>query len=151
MLSYHIIPDFLTLQEHEYFLSLIDSDDFINHKSTRTGLSSPLNFLPIEFRGIDRVLLMKMNPNAEQPWHVDGENLKRNSVIIHPVTKNYAPLVTKEGKVTQTAIVNTQVEHAVFNNENTRLNLQIPIDMPFEELLKNKDNKHWKLIEGLYK
>lgn len=150
MLSHHIIPDFITNEEREYFLSLIDSEDFINHRSTRTGLPSPLNFLPIQFRGLERAFLMKMNPNAEQPWHVDGVNLRRHSVIIHPITENYAPLVTLDGEVTETAIVNTQVEHAVFNNDCVRMNLQIPIDMPFEDLINDRTDENWKLIEGLY-
>lgn len=149
MQSYYEIPNFLTQEERIYFLSLIDTE-FINHKSTKTGKASPLNFLPVEFRGIDRVLLMKMLPNVEQSWHTDGANLKRHSVIIHPITDNYAPLCTREGNTTLTAIVNTQVEHAVFNNDYTRLNLQIPIDLPFEELIENKDNDYWKMIEGLY-
>lgn len=150
MLSHHIIPDFITQEEREYFLSLIDSEGYVNHKSTITGKSSSLHFLPVEFRGMERISIMKMLPHAEQPWHTDGVNLRRHSVIIHPLTDNYAPLLTKNGEVTSTAIVNTQEEHAVFNNKHVRVNLQIPIDLPFEELMNNKEHQYWDMIESLY-
>ena len=150
MQSYYQLPDFLTDIEKEHFLSLIDSPDFINHKSTNTGIASPLNFLPVEFRGIDRVLLMKMYPNAVQDWHTDGVGLRRHSVIIHPLTKDYACAQTNDGEINGTAILNTQAKHAVFNNNTTRMNLQIPIDESFENLIQNKDSKHWKIIERLY-
>lgn len=149
MKSYYEIDNFITAAERSYFLSLMDRK-FINHKSTRTGIKSSLNYFPIEFRGINRVSIMKMYPNTEQSWHTDGVNLKRNSLIIHPITDNYAPFSTRHGTTSSTVIVNTQEEHAVFNNEYTRLNLQIPIDLPFEELINNKDNAYWKIIKGLY-
>jgi hypothetical protein len=150
LLSHHIIPNFVTDDERSYFLSLADSENFVNHKSTITGKSSALHFLPVYFRGLERISIMKMMPNAVQDWHIDGVNLKRHSVIIHPLSDNYAPLMTVNGEVNTTAIINTQVEHAVFNNDSIRINLQIPIDLPFEILMKNKKHTYWNMIEGLY-
>ena len=151
--SYKIIPPFLSAIEIDFFKAQAEekSAEFINHKSTKTGEPSPLNFLPIEFRGIERVCIMKMLPHSEMPWHTDGTNLKRNTLIIHPLSDDYAPLVTKQGEVTTTALVNTQEEHAVFNNtDSSRLNLQIPLDIDFEELVANKKHKAWEFIERLY-
>ena len=91
-----------------------------------------------------------MNPNAKQDWHTDGILLKRNSVIIHPISSNYAHCLTKDGNFNKTAILNTQKEHAVFNNSEIRLNLQIPLDVNFDYLVKNKNCSHWKFIDSLY-
>lgn len=145
MSSFKIINDFLTYEEVRTYLEMIDDPNFVNHRSTITGEPSPLNFLPVEFRGIERVLLMKMEPHAVQDWHTDGKNLGRNCVIIHPLTDNYAHAETEDGIIEGTAILNTQKRHAVFNNESIRMNLQIPLNVNFDQLYECDD-----LIRGLY-
>lgn len=84
--SYFKIANFVTTEERECLLSLRESDDFIQHKSTKSGKLSPLNFLPIKFRNFERAWIMKMIPHAEQEMHTDGENLGRNVLIIHPLS-----------------------------------------------------------------
>lgn len=147
--SYFKIADFVTTEEREYLLSLRESVDFIQHKSTKSGKLSPLNFLPIKFRNFERAWIMKMLPHAEQEMHTDGENLGRNVLTIHPLTDNYAPIVTQDGSVTTTAIVNTQSYHAVYNNESTRINLQIPFPYSWSDI-QDKEHEFWDQIKGLY-
>lgn len=78
---------------------------------------------------------MKMDPNTIQDWHTDGVNLKRSTVIIHPLTDNYSPFKSKQGESIQPIIANTQEDHAVFNNNNVRMNLQIPFDVDYNDAL----------------
>lgn len=136
MKYYKLIDDFITDEERAHLLSQVDGDGFVQHKSTVSGELSPLMFKPVKFRNFSRASIMKMLPNTTQEMHVDGANLKRNTLIIHPLTSNYAPIVTQAGDVHQTAIVNTQEPHAVFNNDNVRVNLQLPFDVDFVDLEK---------------
>lgn len=147
--AYILIDNFVTHEEKNHLLSLVDSEDFIQHKSTKSGKVSPLNFLPIKFRNFERAWIMKMYPRAVQEMHTDGENLGRNVLIIHPLTDNYAPIVTQNGEVTTTAIVNTQEYHAVYNNDNVRVNLQIPFAYNFEDI-QDKSHEFWNIVKELY-
>jgi hypothetical protein len=146
---YKKIDDFVTVEEREYFFSLLDSDKFVQHRSTKSNKLSPLNFLPVKFRNFDRAWIMKMYPNAVQEMHTDGKNLKRNVLIIHPLSENYAPLVTQDGEVSFTAIINTQENHAVYNNDNIRINLQIPFPYNFEDI-QDKSHEFWDIVKELY-
>jgi hypothetical protein len=147
--AYILLDNFVTHEEKVHLLSLVDSEDFIQHKSTKSGKVSPLNFLPIRFRNFERAWIMKMYPGAVQEMHTDGENLGRNVLIIHPLTDNYAPIVTQNGEVTTTAIINTQEYHAVYNNDNVRVNLQIPFPYNFEDI-QDKSHEFWDTIKELY-
>ena len=147
--SYILIDDFVSESEKSYLLSLVDSDDFIKHKSTKSAKETSLNFLPITFRNFTRAWIMKMYPNAVQEMHTDGSHLGRNVLLIHPLSENYSPIVTQNGKVTQTAIINTQSYHAVYNNNNLRVNLQIAFPYDFEDI-KDKSHNFWNEIQGLY-
>lgn len=147
--SYLKIADFVTTEERESLLSLSESDDFIQHRSTKSGKLSPLNFLPVTFRNFDRAWIMKMLPHAEQEMHTDGKNLGRNVLIIHPLTDNYSPIVTQNGNVNTTVIVNTQSYHAVYNNECTRLNLQIPFSYNWKDI-QDKEHEFWNIVKELY-
>lgn len=143
------IEDFVTKDEKDHLLSLTDSDEFITHRSTKTNKVSSLNFLPIKFRNFERAWIMKMYPNAVQEMHTDGKDLGRNVLIIHPLSNNYAPLVTQAGEVTFTAIVNTQEYHAVYNNDNLRVNLQIPFPYSFDEI-QDRNHEFWNIVKELY-
>ena len=134
MRYYKLIDDFITEEERAYLLSLANADDFVQHKSTVSDELSPLMFKPVKFRNFPRASIMKMLPKTIQGMHVDGSNLRRNTLIIHPLTDNYAPIITQAGEVHQTAIINTQEPHAVFNNDNVRVNLQLPFDVDFKDL-----------------
>lgn len=153
MNAFYKLPNFVTEIERKNLLSKMNDTNFINHKSTKTGRYSPLNFLFINYRGIEKytkVAIMKMLPNAIQDWHRDGKHLKRCSVLIHPLSHNYAPIHTVDGPVCSTGIFNTQSPHAVFNNTSHRLNLQIYIDANFDNLMEDKNSKWWELIWSLY-
>lgn len=149
-MSFIEIEPFITDEERKYCLSKIDDYDWYQHKSTVSGSKSPLQFKKIEYRGIEAAL-MKMDPNTTQGWHTDGINLKRNTVIIHPLTNNYAPFVSEGGSSTNPIIANTQVKHAVFNNENVRLNLQIPFPDAFYDVHSDKNSVLWKLLNRFYR
>ena len=147
--SFIKIDDFVTEDERTYLLSLVESSNFVQHFSTKSGKLSPLNFLPIKFRNFDKAWVMKMYPNAEQEMHTDGENLGRNVLIIHPLSNNYAPVVTQHGEVNTTVVINTQEYHAVYNNNNVRVNLQIPFPYNFEDI-QDQSHEFWNIVKELY-
>ena len=125
------IPRFLSGTEIEEYLRQADSDDWICHASTKTGKPSSLYFLPTTYRDHERVALMKMYPNAVQDWHVDGT---RSTVIIHPLTDNYASGQTEFGEYEGPVILDVSRRHAVFNNEHVRICLQISFNEPAIEI-----------------
>lgn len=148
--SFLILKDFLLKTEKKYLLSLIDTGGYQTHYNTTDNTPSPLMFKPINFRNIENAKLMKMLPNVKQEMHTDEvKNNKRKTILIHPLTNNYSPCITKDGLVSQTALINTQSEHAVYNNDNTRLNLQIAFDIDFKYFL-DKTHSIWKFINSLY-
>ena len=102
--------------------------------STRTGTPSNLYFSPTSYKSFDRVALMKMKPHAIQDWHVDGS---RSSVIIHPLTDNYACGLTESGPYDGVVLLDVKRRHAVFNNEYTRIGLQIMFDESADDTLIN--------------
>lgn len=148
-MSFVEIPPFITEKEREYFLSKIDDPDWYQHKSTVSAKQSPLQFKQISFRGI-AAALMKMDPNTIQDWHTDGINLKRNTLILHPISDNYSPFTCKSGSTSKPIIANTQEKHAVFNNNNVRLNLQIPFVEEYNDVHSNKNSVVWKLLDRFY-
>lgn len=145
------IKPFLTDDEINEYLSMLDADDWHRHKSTKSGRESPLQFKAVKFRDIEtnffkpedveNAMIMKMEPNEEMWWHTDGVG-KRQTTIIHPIhpSTDYAPFETRDGdkhyKCGNPIIANTLAEHAVFNNDNIRLNLQIPFNITFEEAIE---------------
>ena len=149
-MSFIEIEPFVTEAERQYFLLKIDEPNWYQHKSTVSGRKSPLQFKEIEYRGI-KAALMKMDPNTTQDWHTDGIDLKRNTLVLHPLTKNYSPFMSKDGSSTKPIIANTQAKHAVFNNENVRLNLQIPFSAAFDDVHADKNSVVWKLLNRFYK
>ena len=80
-------------------------------------------------KNFERVSLMKMEPNAVQDWHIDGS---RKCVLIYPLTDNYAKGYTRNHDLIESyegvVLLDVTKDHAVFNNEHTRINLQISFD-----------------------
>jgi len=148
--SFTEINPFITEKERLFFISMEDSDDWIQHKSSVSGRLSPLFYKTIEYRGIKSYLL-KMHPNAVQDWHTDGVTLKRNTLILHPLTENYAPYRSIDGVSAKPIIADTQVKHSVVNNEYTRMNLQIPFIESYKDVHANKNSVVWKLLNKFYK
>lgn len=155
-MSFTEIEPFVTDEERQYLLSRIDEENWFQHKSTVSGLLSPLQLKSIEYRGVSATLL-KMDPNTTQDFHTDGVVLKRNTVIIHPLTDNYAPFSIEQISPTQLLdqsakpiIANTQARHAVFNNNNTRLNLQIPFNVDYNDSIQD-NSEVWNLLNRFYK
>ena len=148
-MSFTEIKPFVTEQEKEYFLSRLYEPDWYQHKSTVSGRLSPLQFKRIEYRGVEAAL-MKMDPYEVQGWHTDGVELKRSTVILHPLTDNYAPFSSMSGSSTTPIIANTQSKHAVFNNDKHRMNLQLAFDVDYNVgILDN--SPIWKLLNRFYK
>ena len=127
------LPWFLTREEVVHFLNIAQDGEWMNHKSTVSGRASSLYFIRTSYKNYDRVALMKMNPNAIQDWHTDGT---RSTVIIHPLTDNYASGMTRSGYYHGPVILDVTREHAVFNNEHTRICLQIGFDKKATEVWK---------------
>ena len=142
------IKPFVTQQERALFLSRIDEQDWYQHRSTVSGQQSPLQFKRITYRGVDAAL-MKMDPNTIQNWHTDGVTLKRSTLILHPLTEKYAPYTTKTSQSVCPVIANTQAEHAVFNNNQIRLNLQIPFDVEYNEAMQD-NSIVWNMLNRFY-
>lgn len=148
-MSFIEIDPFLTKEEIEYFKSFAEQDGWQGHKSTVSGRSTGLQYRGVQFRG-KLTMLSKLDPNVKLDWHTDGINLGRHTTLLHPVTDDYAPFMCEDGQTTKPALVNTQARHAVFNNNNIRLNLQIPFSVDFEEVKADSDHWVWKEIEKLY-
>ena len=127
------LPKFLTREEIVHYLDIAQDGNWHSHKSTVTGKMSELHFLETSYRSYDRVSLMKMKPCAVQDWHVDGT---RSAVIIHPLTENYASGQTEFGEYDGPVILDVSRRHAVFNNEYTRICLQISFNETAIEIWK---------------
>lgn len=159
--SFLVIDDFLTKDERQHFLSLIDSDAFTIHPNPKGG-SLPIETLRVPFRDLDEVCVLgRMKPHAAMWWHKDrpeshvslqinnGLPLLRNCSLNHPITDNYAPTKTIDGDVSQTNILNTQKMHAVYNNEHTRLVFQICLNVDFDYLMSDMHHRVWDLVYSL--
>ena len=149
-MSFIEIEPFVTEEEKLYFFTKIDEDNWYQHKSTVSGRQSPLQFKEIEYRGV-RAGLMMMYPNTTMWWHTDGYNLDRNTIILHPLTNNYSPFLSEDGSSSKPIIANTQARHAVFNNANIRLNLQIQFPDLYNDVHADKNSVVWKLLNRFYK
>ena len=148
-MSFREIDPFVTDAERQHLLSRINDLNWYQHKSTVSGRLSPLQFKRINFRGVEAAL-MKMDPNTTQDWHTDGINLKRSTLILHPLTDNYSPFMSEQGQSDKPIIANTQTKHAVFNNNVYRLNLQIPFDVDYNDAIQY-NSPVWKLLNKFYK
>ncbi len=134
-MGYRKLNEFLSAEEKKEFLHQAKIGKWINHKSTVTGEPCSLYFLPVKYKSFERVSLMKMEPNAVQDWHVDGS---RKCVVIYPLTDNYAKGYTRNHDLIESyegvVLLDVTKDHAVFNNEHTRINLQISFDEPIEKI-----------------
>tara|TARA_B100000424_G_scaffold69740_1_gene51795 strand:- start:1461 stop:1931 length:471 start_codon:yes stop_codon:yes gene_type:complete len=143
-LNYIKLKEFLTPSQKESLLKQAhETTDWIVHKSSKSGLQYNFPFYyklnPLHFKRIDthiigigsKELLMMMKPNTIQDWHTDIKG--RNAVLIYPLTNDYAPCEIGEDLITFPALINTQVEHRVVNNDNVRINFQVPFEESMEE------------------
>lgn len=149
--SFFTLKEFLTKEEKNDLIEIANTVKFKLHKPHvgEQSENEPINVHHLSFRDHDWCGMIKLNPNINQPWHVDGRTY---AVIIHPLIPkdDYAPLCTKHGKATTPVILNTQAPHAVFNNNNIRVNLQIPLFVPYEDLYDDRNHKIWEVINRLY-
>ena len=137
-LSHYELPEFLDPEVKERLLRIgmdLKDEEWITHKSTRTGKPTVLNFydLHMTFHGRNCYLLM-IRPNAVQEWHTDGG--KRNTALIYPLSEDYAPCSFENEKTSKPIFLNTQVRHAVFNNDKKRINLNISFEEDIEDCIE---------------
>lgn len=137
-LTHYELPKFLSNEVKQELLDIgmnLKDEDWTVHKSTRTGIPSVLNFYDLKrtFHGRNCYLVM-IRPNAVQDWHTDGG--KRNTALIYPLTEDYAPCKFQPGETTSPMFLNTQSRHAVFNNNNKRINLNISFEDDIEDCIQ---------------
>lgn len=137
-LSYYELPEFLDSDTKSRLLQIgisLKDEDWTVHKSTRTGKASVLNFydLNMTFHGRNCYLLM-IRPQAIQDWHTDGG--KRNTALIYPLSENYAPCSFEQGQTDRPMFLNTQSKHAVFNNDEKRINLNISFEEDIDDCIE---------------
>jgi len=137
-LSHYELPEFLDTEVKDRLLRIgmsLKDEDWTTHKSTKTRKPTVLNFydLNMTFHGRNCYLLM-IRPNAVQEWHTDGG--KRNTALIYPLSEDYAPCSFEHAEISKPMFLNTQVRHAVFNNNNKRINLNISFDDDIEDCIE---------------
>jgi hypothetical protein len=83
----------------------------------------------------NRVTITSIEENETVPLHTDG-NYGRNTVIILPLSNNYAPCIADNTVIPymNCYAFNTQVPHTVINNSTRRISLQLWYDMDIEQL-----------------
>ena len=134
------IKHFLSEAEIEYYLKLSeDPEGYVNHHSSGSGRVTNLHFKPVDFRGMkktdkDKAMLLLIEPDYIEGWHVDGP---RNTVIIQPLTQNYAPCSCLDGDVNGPIILDVKQKHAVFNNSERRVSFQINCNFDFNDDFNN--------------
>lgn len=138
-MNYYRLPEFLTQEKKNELLDLaysLKEDDWYHHVNSKTGTPSPLNFYELEEKFFGkRTSLMLIYPNREQKWHTDIKEI-RNTAMIYPLTDNYAPCHVDKDLIDFPAFINVQVRHAVFNNDQPRINLQASFIEPIEECIE---------------
>lgn len=136
-ITHYELPYFLSSETKKELLDIgmgIKDEDWTIHNSTRTGKPSVLHYYDLNrtFHG-RRCYLLMIPPNAVQDWHTDGGT--RNTALIYPLTENYAPCRFEVGKTSAPMFLNTQARHAVFNNGNKRINLNISFAESLQECM----------------
>ena len=136
MASYYELDRFLSLEQEKNLLNIaINAKHWMEWSSTESGKYTPLKFHDPNIIFLDRKCwIMKLYPNEIVKEHTDASF--RNTVLIYPLTKNYAPVKTIDGYVDKPALINTQLLHSVNNNNNLRINLQILFDENLDESFK---------------
>lgn len=143
--AFETIKPFLTKSEIEYLLQIDAESPYHRHLASQTG--RPTAILAQHVDWCFGSILLKFEPFTYNDWHIDGQN-KRHYVVIHPLTpdpENYVPGNTEDGMYYGPVLLNTKREHAVFNNEFSRTNLQIPFreESKARNFLINKIGKNY--------
>jgi len=105
------------------------------------GLTQDLEQLP-SLLNIDKVTVVTAEPNKYTVPHIDAykDNFRRCVILfpIMPIQKYYAPLRFNPGaqRVTYSSsiLINTDQEHFFKNNDHWRMNLQLWMTQPYEEI-----------------
>ena len=133
-LTHYELPQFLAKETKKKLSEIgmqLKDEEWTVHHSTKTGKPSVLNFYNLKRKFYSRnCYLLMIRPNAVQDWHTDGG--KRNTALIYPLTQDYAPCKFEVGETTAPMFLNTQARHAVFNNNNKRINLNISFEDSIE-------------------
>jgi len=140
MNSYYVIEKFLNTDTEKKLLdTALEVQDWYQHFSSKSGEYTALKFYDPKLTFLGRKCwLMKLDPNEIVKEHVDGW---RNTVLIYPLTENYAPCVTRQGKTSEAILLNSQQPHSVINNCTTRINLQILFDEDIDDTLRIFKNR----------
>jgi hypothetical protein len=87
------------------------------------------------FPEANKVTLTAIEENETVPLHTDG-NYGRKTVIILPLSNNYAPCIADNTEIPymHCYAFNTQVPHTVINNNHRRVSLQLWYNMDIEQL-----------------
>ena len=143
------LTNFLAVSEKVKLLEYANKAEWITHYSTVSGTKTPLEFTHVTdeirkhlflYYGTNvKLMLSRLHPNTIQDWHTDGKKNKRTTVVIHPLTDDYAPLHVHGGASNGAVILNTQERHKIINNDNMRINFQICYDENIEEV-----SVYWK-------
>jgi len=89
------------------------------------------------FPNPDKITLVAIDKNKTVPVHTDG-NYGRKTVIIFPLTDNYAPCIADNTEIPymHCYAFNTQIPHTVINNDTRRISLQLWYDIDIEQLYR---------------
>ena len=136
MTEYIKVPPFLTYNQKTKLYNLgLASAYFEKHYNSESGTESALSFLDLTDDDLPKqfmhAALMKMEPNAIQDWHTDGT---RDTVLIYPLSRNYKLGQVESGYYGGPVLLNVKAKHAVFNNDAVRINFQVALHTPIDEV-----------------
>tara|TARA_B100000902_G_scaffold99073_1_gene101467 strand:- start:1812 stop:2279 length:468 start_codon:yes stop_codon:yes gene_type:complete len=138
-LSHYKLPYFL---EEDFKKNLLEKgmtlkyEEWTDHYSTKSNNKTGLYYYDLHMTFCDKkCFLVMIPPNGGIYFHTDGGT--RNTALSYPLSDDYAPCVFENGeKVNTPMFLNTQVKHAVFNNEKTRISFNISFQEDIEDCVK---------------
>jgi len=135
-ISYYEIERFLDKSQEKKLIEIaLSVSNWMEWKSSKSGNTSYLKFYDPSLQFIGRKCwLMMLRPNEVVEEHTDVNF--RNTVLIYPLTENYAPCNTKHGSTDKPILLNTQMPHSVRNNNHIRINLQVLFDEDLEDAIQ---------------
>ncbi len=111
-------------------------EEWTDHYSSTSNKKTGLYFYDLHMTFCDKnCFLVMILPNGGIDFHTDGGT--RNTALSYPLSDDYAPCVFENGeKVDTPMFLNTQVKHAVFNNDKKRISFNISFQQDIEECVK---------------
>ena len=85
----------------------------------------------------DKFTFLKIEPNKTVKWHVDNPKFKRNTVIVFPLSDNFASCEMESGEITfgiDCYAFDPNIRHRVVNNNKIRVSLQLIYDTSLNEM-----------------